>query len=145
MRNVAIFLVIGMVAVAGCDKIKEYGNKYAPMKLAVKSLTKAYKKATKDIKKAKSAEEVGDVFDYLARMHKSSNKTILKLQSKYSELQGLKKPEDYPKTLQSTMKEFQEVMKEFAKASQEKMQKYKGNKLMQNQVKKWMKAVQELK
>jgi hypothetical protein len=144
MKKVAVIFVVGFVGLASCKKLKEYANKYGPYKVAIQGLTKAYKKATKDIKNAKKAEEVGNVFDYLAKMHNSANKTILRLRKEYSELEGLEKPEEYPEVLQEDVKEFQKVMKNFGKVATKKLKKYSNNKLVQNQVKKWMKAVKEL-
>ena len=143
MRKLTVLFLIGFFSFAACKKLKQYANKYAPYKIAIQGMTKAYKKATEDLKKAQNAEQVGNVFDYLAGVHKSTNKTILKLRRQYPELEDLKAKE-FPKVLQEDVKEFKKVAEEFGKVSQEKLKKYGKNKLVQNLVKKWLRAAQEL-
>ena len=143
MRKLAVFFVVGLFGVTACKKIKQYASKYGPYKVAIQAMTKAYKKATDDLKKAETAEQVADVFGNLARIHKSTNKTILKLKKQYPELEDLE-ADEFPKALKEDVKGFKEVAKEFGKVSGEKLKKFGKHKLVQNQVKIWLKAAQEL-
>jgi hypothetical protein len=108
MKKLAVISIVCIAVASGCS----YLNKYAPYKLALKGLSKAYETAIEAAERADEPKEVAGRLNTLATAHEKSNPAFEEMWRQFPELMD-PKSDKFPEALKEDQESLKENMQKF--------------------------------
>jgi len=141
MKKLAVISIVCFAVAFGCS----YLNKYAPYKLALKGLSKAYETAIAAAEKADEPKEVAGILNTLAAAHEKSNPAFEEMWRQFPELMD-SKSDQYPETLKVDQKSLQENMQKFVETFKKtpRLNNMRDKEAV-NAAKRWTESLMDLK
>lgn len=141
MKKLAVVSILCIAVASGCS----YLNKYAPYKLALKGLSKAYETAIAAAERADEPKEVAGILNTLAAAHEKSNPAFEEMWRQFPELMD-PKSDKFPETLKEDQESLKENMQKFVETFKKtpRLNNMRDKEAV-NAAKRWTESLMDLK